>query len=82
MIVDAFRWLHAIPPMQEPRGQWRYDPTCEDLAEHFLQDEFTGGETSEEFETLIRSLSQAIQDAVEGWFAARGNQVRMHVAQK
>ena len=45
------------------KPQWSYDPACERLALYFLA-EIQPRET----EAQIRSLSQAIQNAVEDWF--------------
>lgn len=42
-----------------------YDPDCEDLAEKFLED--ASPYTSAE----MKSLAQAIQDAIENWFSGR-----------
>jgi hypothetical protein len=46
-----------------------YDPACETLAEHFLQDQEVDDEAH--MRRLIVALSQAIQEAVEAWFASR-----------
>lgn len=44
---------------------YSYDSECERLAEHFLQDRPTA------YPLVKRELAQAIQDAVENWFAER-----------
>jgi hypothetical protein len=46
----------------------RYDPACRDLARHFLED--IGVDTMCESERTD-SLAQAIQDAVDDWFAGK-----------
>jgi hypothetical protein len=43
-----------------------YDPNCKALAEHFLSDEATGDLM---FDRRVDSLSRAIQQAIEAWFA-------------
>lgn len=40
-----------------------YDTKCEELAEHFLQDE-------EHDQNDVAELAQVIQDAVENWFVS------------
>lgn len=45
-----------------------YDPACELLAQHFLQDETP--ETQEAYERRLQSLAAEIQQAVDAWFAA------------
>ena len=47
-----------------------YDPACETLAEHFLGEELAGTVTMDAIERharRLRSLSLAIQQAVEDW---------------
>jgi hypothetical protein len=41
-----------------------YDPACHDLAEHFLADVCASPKDA-------AGLAQAIQDAVENWFAGQ-----------
>jgi hypothetical protein len=48
-----------------------YDPECETLAEHFLQDDDYTKYTKAKHEARVRSLAQAIQDAVEEWTSER-----------
>ena len=50
-----------------------YDPECQTLAEHFLQDEPSTLATAPRYEQRVRSLAEAIQDAVEEWFADESN---------
>jgi len=48
------------------------DPACGDLAAHFLGESYKAWAPSEaEAAADLRSLSEAIQDAVEGWFLGR-----------
>lgn len=48
-----------------------YDANCQDLAEHFLEDETAGGFPNEDrveaHLARVKKLAQAIQDAVEAW---------------
>jgi hypothetical protein len=47
-----------------------WDPKCEALAEHFLQDEgpiLGSNEPSDRGEQRIKSLARAIQQAIEDW---------------
>jgi hypothetical protein len=44
-----------------------YDPACQDLAEHFLSDEPYTSATAEAQEDRVKSLSEAIQMAVDDW---------------
>lgn len=49
-----------------------YDPTCEDLAEHFLSDELRSPLTlaaQKQYRERVVSLSRSIQVAVEDWFS-------------
>jgi hypothetical protein len=51
-----------------------WDPACEDLAEHFLDDPRrrmtpSSGYALERLDEMRRELAQRIQDAVEDWFA-------------
>ena len=45
-------------------SEFSYDERCEDLAEHFL-----AGSEKPATEENKKELAQAIQDAVENWFA-------------
>ncbi len=50
--------------MTIPKSKWTFDEKCEDLAEHFLAKEPHSDRT-------LFELSQAIQDAIDFWFAGR-----------
>jgi lauroyl/myristoyl acyltransferase len=47
-----------------------YDPACESLAKHFLQD--TEVDDEAHMRRLVEDLAQAIQEAVEQWFFILG----------
>jgi hypothetical protein len=51
--------MRAARKYENPKAG--YDPACEVLAEHFLQDEPALADRKD-------SLAAAIQQAVEGWF--------------
>ena len=44
-----------------------YDPTCQDLAEHFLQEEPFLSAPADQHRQRVAALSDAIQQAVEAW---------------
>ena len=48
-----------------------YDPECEKLARHFLND--SGGLSQADIDYQAHQLAQDIQDAVEAFFAAHPN---------
>lgn len=58
-----------------------FDPDCEDLAEGFIEDPparsrlLKAGYTLAELDQLRRQLAQAIQDAIEGWFATLDDEI-------
>lgn len=49
-----------------PEARYSYDQACETLAEHFLAADGWGPLPA----NAEKDLAQAIQDAVESWFAA------------
>jgi len=55
--------------MKQKESHVLFDPACQDLAEHFLQDEKFINATMAVHMARVRSLSQAIQVAVEDWCA-------------
>ena len=49
-----------------------WDPACEDLAEHFLDDhQLLAKHGPAQLDVMRRQLAQHIQDAVEDWFAGQ-----------
>jgi hypothetical protein len=44
-----------------------FDPACQDLAEHFLLDEPNNKDSADIHAQRVRSLSVAIQQAIEDW---------------
>lgn len=56
--------------MRKRDPEYSYDSACKELAHHFLGFVRDGGPDSCTARELF-DLSQAIQDAVESWFASR-----------
>ena len=44
-----------------------FDPSCQDLAKHFLADDIYTNGAEATHETRVTALAQAIQDAIETW---------------